>query len=102
MARKQKELPGLERQTIKELDVAIETYNETRNAWVAAREKVQTAKAQLIQVAKAHQVTTYRDETADPPLVLTLTEREDAVKVTEMAPDLDDEEAEAEVEEMHQ
>lgn len=105
MARKQKELPGLERQSIKELDVAIETYNEHRNAWVAAREKVQAAKAQLIQVAKEHKVTTYRDETADPPLVLTLTERDDVVKVVEMAPELDEDEDGGEVveaEEMHQ
>jgi hypothetical protein len=85
MARKQVELPGMERESIKELDAAIETYNEHRNEWVAAREKVQASKAVLVQLAKTHNVTVYRDETADPPLVLTLTERDATVKVTEMA-----------------
>lgn len=36
---------------------------------------------QLIQTAKKHGVTSYRDETAVPPLVLTLKTREDSVKV---------------------
>jgi hypothetical protein len=82
---KQAELPGTERKTIAELDAAMEHYAEKRDAWVSARTEVQAAKEKLVQLAKAHGVTIYRDETANPPLVLTLTERDAAVKVTAAA-----------------
>lgn len=45
------------------------------------RTEVGDLKVKLIQTAKKHGVTSYRDETAVPPLVLTLKTREDSVKV---------------------
>jgi hypothetical protein len=94
MAKKQAELPGMETPRIEELETAIETFFEKRQAWTKAGVELKDAKAMLAELGKKHGITTYRDETANPPLVLALVEREPAVKVTEMAPELDDEEQE--------
>jgi hypothetical protein len=96
---KQVELPGVEKPTIKELDYAIELYAEKKNAWVKARTEVQAAKAKLMELARTHGVTIYRDDNAVPPLVMTLKEREAVLKVTpvdgvEMVDDEDEGDAE--------
>lgn len=78
---KQTELPGVEKPSIKELDAAIELYAEKRDAWVSARTEVQAAKAKLLELAAKHEVTIYRDDTASPPLVMTLKTREAQLKV---------------------
>jgi hypothetical protein len=79
---KQTELPGVEKPTIKELDAAIELYAEKRDAWVAARTEVQAAKAKLVELANTHGITIYRDDSVNPPLMLTLRAREALLKVT--------------------
>jgi hypothetical protein len=80
--KKQTELPGMEAPKHPELDTAIETYAEKRDIRVAALVEEKQAKAVLLQLAEQLGVKVYRDETASPPLVLTLTEREVSVKVT--------------------
>lgn len=67
-----------------ELD-GMETLMEELHAKSASLSRLRTEvgdlKVKLIQTAKKHGVTSYRDETAVPPLVLTLKTREDSVKV---------------------
>lgn len=75
---KQGELDGMESASIKELDTLME---ELHAKSASLRTEVGDLKVTLIQTAKKHGVTSYRDETAVPPLVLTLKTREDSVKV---------------------
>jgi hypothetical protein len=93
---KQTELPGVERETIPELDAALELYVEKRDARVAALVEEKAAKAKLLEVARTHGKTIYRDETAQPPLVLTLTERDAVLKVTAVGDGSEAEEDEGE------
>ena len=80
--KKQDSLPGMEPKSIPELDTLLELYAEKTSALSSLRQEVGTVKEQILQEAKKHNVTTYRDESASPPLVLTLTERDVAVKVS--------------------
>lgn len=78
---KQGELDGMESASIKELDTLMEELHAKSASLSRLRTEVGDLKAKLIQTAKKHGVTSYRDETAVPPLVLTLKTREDSVKV---------------------
>lgn len=78
---KQGEFNGVERPSIKELDTLMEEYAATCASLSRLRTEVGDLKKKLIQTAKKHGIATYRDETAVPPLVLTLKTREDSVKV---------------------
>lgn len=82
MARKkQTELPGMERQTIQEVNDAAEAYVDARDERMALTEKEVTAKDALIRAMQKHELTVYRDETASPPLVVTIVEGKVNVKV---------------------
>lgn len=78
---KQGELDGMESASIKELDTLMEELHAKSASLSRLRTEVGDLKVKLIQTAKKHGVTSYRDETAVPPLVLTLKTREDSVKV---------------------
>lgn len=82
MAKKQLEIVGTERPSNKEVDLAAEEYVEQRNKRMKLTEKEKDAKTALIAVMKKHKLNVYRDESADPPLTVTL-ETKDGVKVTE-------------------
>lgn len=90
MARKQKELPGMERKTIKEIDTAAEELHEKNKKYAKAGEAVKTAKQALIAAMKKHGVEVYRDESVSPPLTITVTLGKENVKVTEGDDDEDD------------
>lgn len=98
-AKRQDSLPGMEPKAIPELDAVMELYAEKASALSALRQEVGQLKEQLIQEARKAGVTTYRNETAAPPLVLTLTERDVAVKVRAVV-DLADNDFGDEVEEL--
>lgn len=89
--KKQTELPGLEKPKIPELDTLLETYAEKASALSEARHALGELKAKIIEVAGKAGVTVYRDDTANPPLVLTLSTQDVKVKVTAGAPDFNDE-----------
>lgn len=78
---KQGELDGMESASIKELDTLMEELHAKSASLSRLRTEVGDLKVKLIQTAKKHGVTSYRDETAVPPLVLTLKTRADSVKV---------------------
>lgn len=78
---KQGELNGMERPSIKELDTLMEEYAAKCASLSRLRTEVGDLKKKLIQTAKKHGIAAYRDETAVPPLVLTLKTRDDSVKV---------------------
>lgn len=78
---KQGELDGMESASIKDLDTLMEELHAKSASLSRLRTEVGDLKVKLIQTAKKHGVTSYRDETAVPPLVLTLKTREDSVKV---------------------
>lgn len=78
---KQGELDGMESASIKDLDTLMEELHAKSASLSRLRTEVGDLKVKLIQTAKKHGVTSYRDETAVPPLVLTLKTRENSVKV---------------------
>lgn len=78
---KQGELDGMESASLKDLDTLMEELHAKSASLSRLRTEVGDLKVKLIQTAKKHGVTSYRDETAVPPLVLTLKTREDSVKV---------------------
>ncbi|MFZ5440434.1 MAG: hypothetical protein ACOZQL_10520 [Myxococcota bacterium] len=96
MVKKQKELPGMERPTIKELDDAMERVFAAAEAQKKAKKELDDAKLHLVEVAKKHRQTVYRDETAS--LVLVLEDGPTKVKVTKVgdASGSEDEESEEE------
>ena len=83
---KQGDLPGMERpepKHIKELDDAAEAYVEARDARMKKTEAEKEQKEALISAMKKHGVLVYRDESVDPPLIVTLVDKTN-VKVTEV------------------
>lgn len=81
--RKQKELPGIEKETIGEIDDAAETYQAAKKKRMKLTEKEVEAKDALIAVMKKHKRTAYRDEKVNPPLTVILKPGKDGVKVSE-------------------
>jgi len=81
-AKKQTHIPGTEPKSIKEVDTAAEAYVEARDERMALTEKEVEAKDALINVMKKHDLSVYRDDEADPPLVVTIIPGVDKVKVS--------------------
>lgn len=81
MAR-QKELSGIEKESVKEIEEAAESYVEARDKRMKLTEKEVERKAALIEVMRKHKRTVYRDDNAAPPLLVTLKEGTVSVKVT--------------------
>lgn len=90
MAKRQKALPGLEKETIGEVDTAAEAYVKERDKRMTMTEKEVAAKDKLIEVMRKHKLTIYKDDNAEPPLIVTLTDGKPVIKVTR---DESDEEA---------
>lgn len=94
MAKKQKALPGMEREVHEEVDVAAEVYVKTRDKRVKLTEHEVADKAALIAAMQKHKLTVYKDE--ERGLVITLTPGKTGVKVQELKDDeAADDEAEA-------
>ncbi len=85
MARgRQKDLPGIERKSIDEVDTAAEAYEAARDERMRCTESETVAKQALIAVMQKHKLKVYRDENADPPLVVTIEKPDPTVKVKRM------------------
>lgn len=80
MAR-QKELTGIERESIEEINVAAESYVKARNKRMRLTEQEVASKTALIEAMTKHKKRVYRDDEASPPLIITLTEAKTSVKV---------------------
>ncbi len=92
MARRQLEIAGTERKTVKEIDAAAEHYVEQRDKRMALSRKEKEAKDLLIGAMKKHNLTVYRDDNTAPPMTVLLTEGKDQVKVSESDADEETEE----------
>ena len=88
MARgKQKELPGVERESIPEINAAGENYVRVRDERMALTEREVEAHEALLEAMRTHKVKVYKDTEADPPLIMTRTASpaSEKVKVSVMA-----------------
>lgn len=85
--KKQTSIPGTEPKSITEVDTAAEAYVEARDERMALTEKEVEAKGNLLRVMEKHDLTTYRDESADPPLLVIVVPGESKVKVRREAED---------------
>lgn len=77
---KQLKITGTEEFADKELNIAAENYVEQRDKRMRMSEKESDAKQALIDMMKAKNLSIYRDNDTDPPLLVTLTINEN-VKV---------------------
>lgn len=95
MARKQKELEGMETATaIPEVDAAAERLKAASKKRKHAQDTEKEAKAILLQLMRDNKLKVYEDHDTNPPLIVMLTTSED-VKVEELregGPDAVDEE----------
>lgn len=78
---RQGELPGIEREQIKEVKDAAIAYEEARDARMKKSESEKEQKDALIEVMRRNKLTVYRDDSVDPPIVITLADKTN-VKVT--------------------
>jgi hypothetical protein len=99
MARpKQLTLAGQEEPSFPEIDAAAEAYLEIRNKRQRLTVKEVDAKNVLLAAMKKEKLAVYRDNTATPPLTVTVLEGKENIKVAEAEyPTPDDAEPEAEV-----
>ncbi len=88
-AKKQTSIPGTEPKSIKEIDTAAEAYVEARDERMKLTEREVEAKQNLIRVMEKHDLSTYRDESADPPLLVIVEESVAKVKVRRESEDDD-------------
>ncbi len=86
MAKRQQSIPGIERKANREINDAAENYVEQRDKRMKLSEYESEAKEALIAVLKKSGISVYRDDDADPPLVITLSTK-DNVKVSEVESD---------------
>jgi len=86
---KQMQMPGTERPTNAEVDAAAEAYQEQKNKRIKLSKKEKELKGALIGVMKKHNLTSYRDDTASPPLYVTLIAKDD-VSVDEVDAEVSD------------
>lgn len=94
MAKRQLEIAGTERKTVKVIDDAAEKYVDARDAKNKAAAAEKLAKDALVAAMREHKVNIYRDVAAN--LVVTIVPGKDNVKVQEL-PEVVDEKAESEV-----
>ena len=84
--RRQVELPGLEKPRIAAIERAADEYREARHAQKLAADHAAATKDRLIAQMRRNGQTSYRDDTSDPPVVITL-EARDSVKIVEVRPE---------------
>lgn len=87
---KQSEIPGTERQQIQEIDDAAEAYQDAKKKRMKLTGAESEAKLALIAVLRKHKVEVYRDDNANPPLLITLRPGKDGVTVSEVENETDD------------
>lgn len=80
MAR-QETIPGTERKSIKEVDVAGEEYRKARDARIKKTIPEKQTKQKLVDVMIKHGLSVYRDDEASPPFIVSVTTKHN-VKVT--------------------
>ena len=94
MAKRQAEIPGTERPSIEEVNVAGEEYRKARDARMKKTIPEKEKKTQLIAAMLKHGLSVYRDDNASPPFVVTIDVKHN-VKVTDITDNgVDDEEDE--------
>lgn len=81
MAKRQQEIPGTERKSIKEVDDAAEVYRNARDARMKKSKVEKEKKSDLVNVMLKHGLSVYRDDNAVPPLVVSVDVKHN-VKVT--------------------
>lgn len=79
--KKQTELPGLEKPTHKELDTLMEEHAALATTLGETRQRMGELAEQMLAKATELKLTVYRNETAVPPLVLTVTPGDTKLKV---------------------
>lgn len=84
MVRRPKQLvvPGTELKKIKEVDDAAEGYVDVRDRRMKLTKKEVEAKNALIAVMEKHKLLVYRDDSASPPMLVTLVPGKAGVKVS--------------------
>ena len=79
--RRQGEFDGMAPPRNTEVENAAELYHQDMKARVALSNKEKVSKADLIKVMRKHQIESYRDSTAVPPIMITLKPGKDGVKI---------------------
>ncbi len=80
---KQIAIAGTERPQIKEVALLADGYMNERNKRMRLTKKEKDAKSALIVAMRKHGLTVYRDDDHSPPLLVTLSSKDD-VKVEEV------------------
>ena len=88
---------GVERPSHPAVDAAAEVYEKDRDKRMKQSKAEKASKENLIKEMRKAGQTTYRDDNADPPIVITLSSKDD-VKVTRLSaedeePEEDDDKA---------
>lgn len=83
--KRQGRIPGTEQPRIPEIEKAAVAYVEARDAQKEAAESAKVTHEVLVAAMRTHDVTTYRDDDAVPPLIITL-ESTDKAKVVQATP----------------
>ncbi len=83
MAKRQLEIAGTERVKNQEVEAAAEGYVDQRNKRMKLSKKEKEAKQALIAVMNKHKLSVYRDDTQNPPVIVTLSSKDD-VRVQEL------------------
>lgn len=96
---KQTELKGIEKPKHEQLDKLMEEHAALASTLGETRQRMGQLSEQMLAYAKENKLTAYRDDTAVPPLLFTVTKASEKVKVKAAkaaAPDVDVDEAGAE------
>ncbi len=88
--KKQLQIAGTEKKSIKEVDLAAESYVEARDERMKLTEKEVEARDSLLAVMQKHKLDLYRDDDASPPLLVTIIEGDAKVKVSRLDDDSDE------------
>lgn len=83
--KKQLQIAGTETKAIKEVDSAAEAFVEARDERMALTEREVEAREALIAVMNKHKLDVYLDDDATPPLLVTLIQGEDKVKISKVS-----------------
>lgn len=94
---RQQRIPGTEVKIPTAVRAAGDAYVEEAAKTAQAKKKADETKAVLIAAMEKHEVETFRDDEADPPVIVSLTQRT-GIKVTKLKKQRDAEEGDAEAE----
>jgi hypothetical protein len=80
---RQQTIPGTESKIPAAVRAAGDAYVNEAAKTAKAKHKADEAKAVLLAAMEKHEVTTFRDDEADPPVIISRTERH-GIKVTKL------------------